>query len=53
MQEAESLLKDRGRILLRASGTESVVRVMVEGSDLSEVQIIANNLAEIVKIASV
>lgn len=53
VQEAESLLKDRGRILLRASGTESVVRVMVEGSDLSEVQTVSNKLAKIVKIASV
>lgn len=53
VKEAESLLKDRGRILLRPSGTESVVRVMVEGCDLSEVQTIANNLAETVKIAAV
>lgn len=53
VQEAESLLKDRGRILLRASGTESVVRVMVEGSDLSEVQTVANKLAKIVEKASV
>jgi phosphoglucosamine mutase len=49
VQEAEFLLKDHGRILLRPSGTESVVRVMVEGSELFEVQDIANKLAEIVK----
>jgi phosphoglucosamine mutase len=51
VQDAEFLLKDRGRILLRPSGTESVVRVMVEGKTLSEVQSIANKLVEIVKIS--
>lgn len=51
VQEAELLLKNRGRVLLRPSGTESVVRVMVEGNKLSEVQSIANKLAEAVKIS--
>ena len=51
VQEAELLLKNRGRVLLRPSGTESVVRVMVEGNKLSEVQSIANKLAETVKIS--
>lgn len=49
MKEAELQLKDHGRILLRPSGTESVVRVMVEGKDLSRVQSIANKLADTVR----
>lgn len=53
VEEAEILLKDRGRILLRPSGTETVVRVMVEGYELSEVQTIANKLADTVKMAAI
>ncbi len=43
---AEQKLADRGRILVRASGTESVVRVMVEGEEESEVKELARELAE-------
>jgi phosphoglucosamine mutase len=42
---AETRLADRGRVLLRASGTEPVVRVMVEGSDLNEVNQVCEMLA--------
>ena len=41
----EKELSDRGRILVRASGTEPLLRVMVEGEDASEVREIANELA--------
>jgi phosphoglucosamine mutase len=42
---AEAHLADRGRVLLRPSGTEPVVRVMVEGSDLDEVNQVCETLA--------
>ena len=42
---AEAHLADRGRVLLRPSGTEPVVRVMVEGSDLDEVNQVCQTLA--------
>jgi phosphoglucosamine mutase len=43
----EADLADRGRILVRASGTEPLLRVMVEGEDRPEVQEIADELAAI------
>jgi len=43
--EKEQTLASRGRILVRASGTEPLLRVMVEGDDPEEVREIANELA--------
>jgi len=50
--EVESLLADRGRVLLRASGTEPVIRVMVEGDDATEVARLSQQLADTVKEAT-
>ncbi|MFV1997010.1 MAG: phosphoglucosamine mutase [Acidiferrobacterales bacterium] len=50
--EVESLLADRGRVLLRASGTEPVIRVMVEGDDATEVARLSQRLADTVKAAT-
>jgi phosphoglucosamine mutase len=46
---AERELAGRGRVLLRPSGTEPLVRVMVEGVDRSQVQSLANRLADLVR----
>ncbi|MEI2421825.1 hypothetical protein V6O07_16225, partial [Arthrospira platensis SPKY2] len=49
---AETELGKRGRIVLRASGTEPVVRVMVEADDATEAQAVAGRLADAVRVAS-
>lgn len=48
VKAAETLMNGRGRVLLRPSGTEPVVRVMVEGEDATLVQEQAAVLAEVV-----
>jgi len=50
--KAEKALNGAGRVLLRASGTEPKIRVMVEGQDAKLVQKIAEEIAEVVKIAA-
>ena len=49
VKAAEDRLGDSGRVLLRASGTEALVRVMVEASSDSLAEEVARQLADIVK----
>ncbi|PKO53608.1 MAG: phosphoglucosamine mutase [Betaproteobacteria bacterium HGW-Betaproteobacteria-20] len=49
---AENELAGRGRVLLRASGTEPKIRVMVEGEDQLQVQTLAKNIADVVTQAA-
>lgn len=49
---AEATLGQRGRVVLRPSGTEPVIRVMVEGFDKSEITRVAEDLAEAVRAAA-
>lgn len=48
VKQAEKRLADSGRILLRSSGTEPLVRVMVEGDDSMLIQAIAEEIVEVV-----
>jgi phosphoglucosamine mutase len=48
VRETERCLDGKGRVLLRPSGTEPVVRVMVEGENAVAVQALAEDLASIV-----
>ena len=49
VQVAEAALGDSGRVLLRPSGTEPMVRVMVEAASHDDAQRIAEELADIVR----
>jgi phosphoglucosamine mutase len=49
VKSAEDQLGDSGRVLLRASGTEPLVRVMVEAASDSLAQEVAQQLADVVK----
>jgi phosphoglucosamine mutase len=50
--EAETALNGRGRVLLRPSGTEPVLRVMVEGEPREAIESAASSIAEAVKRAA-
>jgi phosphoglucosamine mutase len=49
VSSAESVLGAKGRVLLRPSGTEPLIRVMVEGEDASQVVEVAQQLADTVE----
>ena len=52
LTSVEARIAGRGRVLLRASGTEPLLRVMVEGEDPKEVLAAAEELAAVVREAA-
>ena len=47
--KAQATLEGRGRLLIRQSGTEPMIRVMVESDDEIECDVMANDLADLIK----
>ncbi len=52
VKKAEAQLQETGRVLLRASGTEPKIRVMVEGQDAALVNMLAKDIAAVVEAES-
>lgn len=49
VQQAEMELSGEGRVLVRVSGTEPLVRVMLEGSDIDQITKLGNSIADVVR----
>ena len=49
--EAEAELEGRGRLVIRKSGTEPLVRVMAEGDDAAQVETAVDRICDAVKAA--
>ena len=49
IEEAEKELGSTGRVLVRASGTEPLVRVMLEGKDKKQIERLATQISEVVR----
>ena len=46
IDEGEKILENRGRILVRPSGTEALIRIMAEGEDIEEIEELVRGIAK-------
>lgn len=53
LSNAESQIRGNGRIIVRASGTEPLIRLMVEGKEITLIEKIAKELAERIRAENV
>jgi phosphoglucosamine mutase len=51
IRRAEAAFAGKGRVLVRFSGTEPLARVMVEGPDMEQVEILSGNIADAIRRA--
>ena len=52
ISDSENELAGKGRLVIRASGTEPVIRVMTEGDDAAQVEAVVDRICEAVKAAA-
>jgi phosphoglucosamine mutase len=50
--DAEAELVGKGRLVIRPSGTEPVIRVMAEGDDAAQVEAVVDRICDAVKAAA-
>ena len=50
VKNIEDELKDNGRVIIRPSGTEPLIRVMIEGKEQQDIEEKATKLADLIKI---